>query len=508
MRLTIKFCLYSSIGLWLLLLLLPFHVSGQNSNIDSLQQLLTHTEQDSTRILLNAQLAAEFLESDKDSALAIVASAIPLAENISFKAGLFELLQTKGRIHVYHANNDSAIVAFEAAYGIARDLGDLRRSVKILLDLADACNTVNKKRRSIEYLEWSRELAQRLKDNELLFTILNKTGSVYSYLTAYDTSEIFYKKALALQAEIGNRTHESGVLMNLGNNAARANDLDKALTYYQRALELNVDLGDKPWEALIYGQMGYSCFMLGALPSSILYYQSALKIYELENDNSGIVLTYKALSDVYVSMEDYPVALSHIDMAEQFLDENDDFEKLDALLSKSEILLLKEDNEAAFTHLQLGLQITADNRADLPYRLSYYLGAYYNKVDQSDSAVHYFQLAVNDATESNNYHNKVKALSSLGRVYFKLGEIELAIEVLNKAIEAATFSGNLEHEMIASEILYKIYKGKNDNAKALHYFEKHHDLQDSLFNSNIVKQIARIEAQSEFETKIIADSLE
>ena len=68
-------------------------------------------------------------------------------------------------------------------------------------------------------------------------------------------------------------------------------------------------------------------------------------------------------------------------------------------------------------------------------------------------------------------------------------------------MEAASFSGNKELEMEATEILYQIYKSQNNKDRALFYYEMYHTLQDSLFNEKNIKQIARLEANYEFENE-------
>ncbi|MCB0535869.1 MAG: hypothetical protein KDD14_26945, partial [Saprospiraceae bacterium] len=75
----------------------------------------------------------------------------------------------------------------------------------------------------------------------------------------------------------------------------------------------------------------------------------------------------------------------------------------------------------------------------------------------------------------------------------------MAVAELKEAIELATISGKKEQEMAAAEILYRIYKNRNDTKEALYYHETYRGLQDSLFNEKNTKEIARMEAGFEFE---------
>lgn len=484
--------------LYHLTLFLPIGAQGQTARTDSLQQLLSQSVEDSSRVLLMSQVANEIYKSDKDSALVIIASATLLAEEIGFDTGQYELWFTKGKILIHYQNYDSGYVAMERARKVAHKIGDKRRIVNALLELVNAHLINDNRSQAFGYLSSSLRLATELDDPELLFKTLNRTGTIYSRFASHDSAEFYYKRALQLQESIGDRKNTSGVLMNLGNNAARANDLGKALEYYDQALELKVELQDTTGEALIYNMMGYSCYVLGDLPSSIKYYRSALDIYESQNNDGELVMLYIAMSNVYVSMDDYPVALSYIEEAAQRLEEND-LEPYYLLFKKGEILLLKQDYVAALHTLNLSERIAQANQIEISAEHSYYIGSCYEHLGQPDSALNHLQAALGRASVENNHQRTAEILCSLGRIHFELGKVDLAIEELEGAIEEATSIGNMEYEMAANEVLYRIHKSRHEPAKALVYHERYRALQDSLFNAANIKQVARIEANHAFE---------
>jgi len=87
----------------------------------------------------------------------------------------------------------------------------------------------------------------------------------------------------------------------------------------------------------------------------------------------------------------------------------------------------------------------------------------------------------------------------LGSIHFQKGKTDKAIGYLERALESASITGNKEHKMEAAEMLYQVYKSRGNTVQALYYHETYRALQDSLFNEKNVKQVARLEADYQFE---------
>ncbi|MEZ4960187.1 MAG: tetratricopeptide repeat protein [Saprospiraceae bacterium] len=471
---------------------------AQTAVLDSLKTELAKAKEDTTRILLKKDIAASLYKINKDSALHLVQSTIPLAEKINYKTGLFELWFIKAYIHMAFNQLDSAFMEYDTAKEIASAAGDKERQVRALNALSYC---VHDKRLGIPYLNEALEIASNTRNRKKQADVLISLGILYSNLASYDTAEINYERAFTIQRELGDKKAQANTLINLGNNAGRSNNIKKALDYYERGVLLMRELGDKSGEAALYNMKGYACSVMGNFPKALEYGQTALKLMEEDGNKAGMADCCNRLCEFYLSMEDYSQALYYIEKSFKLWEEmGGGVQQSDLLFQKGDIYLLKKDYENALLYLSKSLNLKKTIGQTVGYKHYYDLGNCYEQLNRPDSALVFFQLALQASSESDNSQmNKSNSLKSLGNIHFQQGKTSQAVAELNEAMETATISGNREQEMESAEVLYRIYKSQNNVGKALYYHETYRSLQDSLFNEKNAKQIGRLEANYEFE---------
>ncbi|MCB0587994.1 MAG: tetratricopeptide repeat protein, partial [Phaeodactylibacter sp.] len=189
---------------------------GQISNLDSLRTAIAQAKADTSRILLENELAASLYQSDKDSALQLLRSSIIAAEKISYRTGLYKLWFTKAFIHLQYNQLDSAFIGFSKAKEIASDVGD---EIGLIRALNALSYCVQNKRKGIPYLEEALEIATAIGDKEKQAAVMTSLGIAYSNLAEFDSAEIYYIKALAIHKEKREKKPQADILRNLGNNA-------------------------------------------------------------------------------------------------------------------------------------------------------------------------------------------------------------------------------------------------------------------------------------------------
>jgi tetratricopeptide (TPR) repeat protein len=242
---------YKYITKWISILAMASAVHAQKSNVvDSLLQDLANAEEDTARVRLMNELALSVFKSNQDSAFLWLEPAISLAEEIQDSAGLFEVWDTKGRVFERMGKLDSAIYFLKRAESIASMLGDKRRQARSFYFIGRTYRKLNKKRLAISSLNTSLALSTDIKDKSLQFAAVNILGTVYSSMAIYDTSKMYSLRALELQYELGNKIYQAGILRNLGNNASRANKLEKALDYFEQGIAIMEETADKRQQAI------------------------------------------------------------------------------------------------------------------------------------------------------------------------------------------------------------------------------------------------------------------
>ena len=293
---------------------------------------------------------------------------------------------------------------------------------------------------------------------------------------------------------------QAEVLANLGSNASRAQQLEKGIAYYERALQLMWEVGHDVGICVVHRDMGVSYYFIGDFPKTLDHFHKALAAVEGSTHYAELIKTLDYLSEVYISFEDYDNALIYLERASQTWEAAYGQKKNSELSSKKgRVLLLRKNYAEALQVLKESQQLKIEARQFIPADLYQNLGQCYEMLSQPDSALFYYEQAVDIASGSKNFMIQSQSFSGLGRLYEKQGAIAKAQNCYREAYTIATQAGQKEKKMDAAAGLYQTYKNQNNYPEALRYLEITKTIQDSLFNEKNTKEITRMEANYEFE---------
>jgi signal transduction histidine kinase len=127
------------------------------------------------------------------------------------------------------------------------------------------------------------------------------------------------------------------------------------------------------------------------------------------------------------------------------------------------------------------------------------IGRIYLKMGRKDSARYYFNLVKSEGEICESLKLVASSNLALGRLSFESGDIALAKDLFMKAYLLAEENHFNTKLIDASEMLYALYKKRNNYEKALGYLEKATQISESLDNEENELEIARLESQYKFE---------
>jgi tetratricopeptide (TPR) repeat protein len=110
-----------------------------------------------------------------------------------------------------------------------------------------------------------------------------------------DEADDWYRKALAIQEELGNRPDMSSTYHQLGNAAYRRRRLDEADDWYRKSLAIHEELGNRPHMASTYHQLGMTAQRRGRLDEAEDLYRKSLAIEEELGNRPGVASSYHHL---------------------------------------------------------------------------------------------------------------------------------------------------------------------------------------------------------------------
>jgi tetratricopeptide (TPR) repeat protein len=113
-----------------------------------------------------------------------------------------------------------------------------------------------------------------------------------------DQAEDWYRQALAINEDLGNRPGMAINYHQLGIVAQRRGQLDEAEDWYRQALAINEDLGNRPGMASSYHQLGIVAQLRGELDEAEDWYRQSLAIEEDLGDRPGMASSYHNLGAV------------------------------------------------------------------------------------------------------------------------------------------------------------------------------------------------------------------
>lgn len=114
--------------------------------------------------------------------------------------------------------------------------------------------------------------------------LYNNLGNVYKYLNDGDEAEIFFRRAIVLDEELGNN---NGVAMNystLGSIYEYRKQNDSALAFYNRALERNIRGGSVTGIAICHNHIGQLLMKHGEMDSALVHHRAAYRVLQGEGE--------------------------------------------------------------------------------------------------------------------------------------------------------------------------------------------------------------------------------
>ena len=138
---------------------------------------------------------------------------------------------------------------------------------------------------------------------------LNQIGKQCHHIGQYDTALDFYKQALAIFQQIGDKQGEGATLNNLSQIYSTRGDYDTALQYLQQALAIQQQIGDKSGEGTTLNNIALIHEARGDYDTALDFLKQSLTIQQQIGDKQGEGTTLNNISQIYDARGDYDTAL-------------------------------------------------------------------------------------------------------------------------------------------------------------------------------------------------------
>lgn len=208
-----------------------------------------------------------------------------------------------------YSNPDTALMLTKLVLEKSQDYPYITGSAKRLL--GNVCLGKSQLVEAIKHLKEGLQIAEQLKDDELIATIQHTLGTVYTEKGEYNIAIDMFFMAIKTYDKIGNRRR----IATLNNDIAiiyfEQELYAKAITIHKSNLVLGKELKDDFLSLLANANLGLIFFAQESYDSAIYYYRNALKINETVKHNQGNSLILCNMAEAYLEKQEYQEGIKH-----------------------------------------------------------------------------------------------------------------------------------------------------------------------------------------------------
>ncbi len=441
-----------------LLLFICNYSFAQQAKIDSLENILKTTKEDTTRVKTLNALAWELQYNNPDTAFYYSKQALVLAEKTDWKKGIANSYHHLGGLYIDKGNYPLALDYNNKALKIYKEINDKKGIAAIFVNIGivHGCQSNNPK--ALEYYFKS------LKMNEELLEQVKHSGNPDKIREA--------KKSLS---------HD---FSNIGTIYQRQGNYPKALEYYFKSLKIKEGIGDKSGIAITLSKIGIVYSKQGDYPKTLEYYFKSLKINEEFGNKRGIAANLGNIGVVYRRQGEYLKALEYY---------------LKALKMNEEM------GNKSFIAVNLGnIGSVYQDQGDS----AYVAGDTAASADRYYKALEYYFKTLKISEEMGNKESIALNIGNIGWLYAGMKKYKDAELYLLNAIELMKKIGTLYYEKMYQEKISELYAETGRYKLAYEHYKESSIAKDSLFNEEKSKEIGKLEAKYEYEKQKVIDDAE
>jgi len=234
-----------------------------------------------------------------------------------------------------------------------------------------------------------------------------------------------------------------------------------------------------------------------------------MEIFERNKLEIEVVKTNLALSHVCYLTRDYQKTLDYNFEALSICQKEENKNRSDYKLYTNNILIhignvyaqQRKFQDAKKYFLKALDKAKENNNKSLLALMYGNLGKLATAINEDEDAFDYFNKAIEMHGKSNDLIGIAHSIYGLSCHNYKLKNYQEALDGAFKVLEISEENNMLSTQQNVNNLLYNIYKGKNEYEKALERYIVFKNLSDSLINENTVSELTKVQLQYEFDKK-------
>ena len=339
-------------------------------------------------------------------------------------------------------------------------------------------------------------------DEKEKFDILSSIGFEFRY-SYPDSTLIYCNRAFELGKGIQLTAGLSKPLSFIGLAYANKGDYKNSFEFHRRAIDMAAEQKDSTQLAHGYNNLGRMFYDQGDLVRAFDNLIRSKELFEELDDKSGLAYVDRSIASVYSTQRDFEKALEMSRMALNLRREVGEPRMIvSSLMELGLVYQASGNSENALKFFLEADSASADindpvTRAELSIGLAEILLEEGDLEEAFDRTEH----VLGTITEQTNQKMFLRATFLQAKYYYEKRDFTRATALLRRTLESAEGSGNVLFQRDASYLLAEIYDARKDKARAEEYVNRYKIFSGMLQNTDLARQIERLQFQIEIEKK-------
>ncbi|MEJ0028969.1 MAG: ATP-binding protein [Bacteroidota bacterium] len=339
-------------------------------------------------------------------------------------------------------------------------------------------------------------------DQEKMYHILCSIGFEYRY-SYPDSTLIYCNRAYELGKSIDLKSDLSKALSFMGLAYANKGDYANSIEYHKRSIDLAMEQNDSTELAYGYNNLGRMFYDQGDLVRSFDNLIRSKEIFEDLGDKSGLAYVYRSMSNVYSTQRDFQKALEMSKAAYKLRVAVGETRMIvSSLMELGLIYQASDESKDALTYF-LKADSASANINDPVTRAELSIGLAEILLEEGDLEEAYDRTrkVLTTITVTTNQKLFLRATYLQSKYFYAKKDYERAISLLRTTLQSAESTNNVLFQRDASYLLAEIYRVRKDPGRAIEFNNRYKIFSGMLENTDLSRQIERLQFQLELEKK-------
>lgn len=307
----------------ILIIIISFPLYSQTIKIDSLENLLSLTQNDSAKVEIMYQIGLEYENNEPNIALTYYRQGLHLSIKNNFKPQEAEGLRNIAIIHDILEKYTSALNLYGKSLKIYQSLADSSKIADLNMNIGGVYLNTNILDSALIHTLNAIKYYENLKDTSGIKTALLILVAISIDTKNYNQA-IYYLNNTLKFTDTDNEPEITCIAYNnYGVIFQHLNQYNDAFIKLQDALKIAIQNNLTIYLPSIYINLGKTFFLNNQFDESIIFYYKAKQACEEINDPIALVDVYDGLAEVYKKKKFQKTALGFLILAKNIIDLND-----------------------------------------------------------------------------------------------------------------------------------------------------------------------------------------